>query len=239
MSTKKLPAIGTRWGDVDPYVQEAMPVGTRLGSHYSDASLDVARCEDRYWRYTDSTVDPDPMNCGELDDDRRILSYPPGTDYEIPAPPSIFPCWGKHERLGHRVTYGRFSEYAPNVLRVEVPECPADPATFKLASPARVELVPMGTEAFYGFTVMTEDRVRSELMEARETDWGEKHEADRKGREMRGSAEYKDGRMAFKAGFSRDGVRPEYSAATSTAAWLAGWDSAKAESEQDDDDIQF
>ena len=89
----------------------------------------------------------------------------------------LFPCWGKHARMGHTTVIGEFKPFIGTIYEFFVPELPADPATFRKGSPARRGLVPMDGPAFFGFDRMEEGEAMAALMAGREMDWIAKEEA--------------------------------------------------------------
>lgn len=75
--SKPLPPLGTLWRDVTPEDRQRMPVGTVLGVPLGSSSASRwTRTVDGQWltRYDCIMWDVD------VDGDRPILSYPPGTD---------------------------------------------------------------------------------------------------------------------------------------------------------------
>ena len=97
----------------------------------------------------------------------------------MPDSTSIFPCWGRHSRMGHNVIIGHFEPFAGTSVICRVPELPADPETFKLARPASVHIVPMEGPAFFGFDLLSESTAMGLLLLGRATDWEAQEEARR------------------------------------------------------------
>lgn len=95
------------------------------------------------------------------------------------TPHPLFPCFGRHSRMGHNVVIGAF-EAGPGTSAIcRVPELPADPETYRLSTPAKVLVLPMDGPAFYGFEVLTEAEAMAELLAARPIDYDARNERRR------------------------------------------------------------
>lgn len=94
----------------------------------------------------------------------------------------LFPCWGRHARMGHNVLIGHFEVMPGSTGAIcRVPDMPADPETFRLAAAGSVHVVPMDGPAFFGFDVITEAEAHIALVARQDIDWASKAAA----REMR------------------------------------------------------
>ena len=71
--------------------------------------------------------------------------------------PSIFPCWGLHQRMGHTILYGHFEQGPGDTAICTMPSmAESDDRT---GFEAQRHIVPMSGPAFFGFQVLTEDAV--------------------------------------------------------------------------------
>ena len=77
--------------------------------------------------------------------------------------PSLFPCWGRHARMGHTEVIGQFFAGPGSNVTFLVPAMPADAATFRKATVARRGIAPMEGGAFFGFDELTEEQAMSAL----------------------------------------------------------------------------
>lgn len=74
---------------------------------------------------------------------------------------SIYPCWGRHQRMGHTVLLGHFTEGPGDTAVCTVPEIPeTDTHTGR---PASKHIVPMSGPAFFGFDLLDEESVMTFL----------------------------------------------------------------------------
>jgi len=91
----------------------------------------------------------------------------------------LFPCYGEHSRMGHKVIVGHFDVFPGSTCAIcRVPALDADPETFKLATEEQVEVVPMDGPAFFGFRVLSEARAMEALRANQPTDWDAHHAAN-------------------------------------------------------------
>ena len=74
---------------------------------------------------------------------------------------SIYPCWGKHQRMGHTVLYGRFTEGPGDTAVCTVPSIEETETEEGFAG--ETHIVPMSGPAFFGFQVLDEDTVMSRI----------------------------------------------------------------------------
>ena len=70
---------------------------------------------------------------------------------------SLFPCWGRHQRMGHTVLLGHFTAGPGDTAICTVPEIPeTDTHTSHTGSK---HVVPMSGPAFFGFDLLDEESV--------------------------------------------------------------------------------
>lgn len=77
----------------------------------------------------------------------------------------IFPCWGEHSRMGHKVVYGHFSPGPGETVICRIPAQEEDDDNE--ATPADTLVLPMGGPAFYGFRLLDEAKVLTLLRDRR------------------------------------------------------------------------
>lgn len=82
---------------------------------------------------------------------------------------TIFPCWGKHQRMGHNTVVGEFRAMVGTSAVCQVP--PVDGDAQHDPSPGRTLLLPMDGPAFYGFEVIPEADARAYLAARRMRSW--------------------------------------------------------------------
>jgi len=85
--------------------------------------------------------------------------------------PSIFPCWGRHQRMGHNETIGRFEPFVGTSVLCIVPDLPGDDTHEPKAGAKHV--LPMDGPAFYGFEVLDETEAMVALLMGRPRIWRE------------------------------------------------------------------
>jgi hypothetical protein len=81
----------------------------------------------------------------------------------------IFPCWARHERMGHNHVVGQFETFAGTSVICRVPDVPGDDEHEAL--PARTLVLPMDGPAFYGFEVLDEEMAKAILVASRPRIW--------------------------------------------------------------------
>ena len=77
--------------------------------------------------------------------------------------PVLFPCWGRHARMGHTEVVGQFFAGPGSNVTFLVPAMPADAASFRKATVARRGIAPMEGGAFFGFDELTEEQAMTAL----------------------------------------------------------------------------
>lgn len=82
---------------------------------------------------------------------------------------ALFPCWGKHQRMGHNTVVGEFRGVIGTSVVCVIPAVAGDERFVE--SPERTLVLPMDGPAFYGFEVITEADAREHLARSRPRSW--------------------------------------------------------------------
>ena len=96
---------------------------------------------------------------------------------DIPTPPTLtspYPCWGRHDRMGHTSRIGWFERdpSSSGTLLYWRPALPAD-AEREATEEAR-EILPEAGPAFFGFTPMSAESCLAVLLASRPRIWRER-----------------------------------------------------------------
>jgi hypothetical protein len=74
---------------------------------------------------------------------------------------SCFPCWGVFSRAGNRQTWGHFTVVSGRLLQCIIPGASEDAEHRALDE--RVELLELGGPCFYGFEIVSRERVQAHV----------------------------------------------------------------------------